>query len=248
MENRNKPLWQKRASKDLLFLNLVLIVAFAFKSLNPAASSPIHVTYEPIPVLGTSIVSPQPENEESKKVAITFDDGPHPVYTESILDGLKERGVVATFFVTGDHAEKYPEIIKRIYDEGHLIGNHTYSHIQLTGYNFDEFAKELTQTSQIIADITGAETIFVRPPYGLWDKRLETELNMFPVLWTVDPRDWARSNVSGIVKDVLNKIKPNDIILLHDEYESSKKAALIIIDKLLEDGYEFVTVEEILLN
>jgi len=71
---------------------------------------------------------------------------------------------------------------------------------------------------------------------------------MFPVMWTIDPRDWARSNVSGIVNDVVKKVKPNDIILLHDEYESTQKAALLIIDKLLEAGYEFVTVEEILLN
>jgi len=239
--------WLKRAIKDLLFLNLILIVAFAFKNLNPG-DAPNNNSSDAILAWGTNVVASEPKQEETKKVALTFDDGPHPLYTEPLLDGLKERGVVATFFITGGRAETYPEIVKRIHDEGHLIGNHTYSHIQLSKNNLEEFARELSLTSQIIADITGQETLFVRPPYGLWDIRLETELNMFPVMWTVDPRDWARSNVSGIVNDVVKKIKPNDIILLHDDYNSSYKAALIIIDRLLEQGYEFVTVEEILLN
>ena len=236
-----------QAIRDLIFLNLVLIIALAFKNLNPGISEDDD-SRAAIPAFGTNIVSTVSENEDTKKVAITFDDGPHPVYTENLLDGLKERGVIANFFITGDRAERYPEIVKRIHEEGHLIGNHTYSHIQLTRYNLDEFAKELSLTSQIIADITGAETLFVRPPYGLWDIRLEADLNMFPVMWTIDPRDWARTNVSAIVNDVVNKVKPNDIILLHDDYESSQNAALIIIDRLLDEGYEFVTVEEILLN
>jgi len=240
-------LWLKRAIKDLLFLNLILIVAFAIKNLNPA-DSPSGNSADAVLAWGTNVAASEPKQDETKKVALTFDDGPHPLYTEPILDGLKERGVVATFFITGDRAETYPEIVKRIHDEGHLIGNHTYSHIQLSKNNLEEFARELSLTSQIIADITGQETLFVRPPYGLWDIRLEAELNMFPVMWTVDPRDWARSNVSGIVNDVVKKIKPNDIILLHDDYDSTYKAALIIIDRLLEQGYEFVTVEEILLN
>ncbi|MCL2718949.1 MAG: polysaccharide deacetylase family protein [Lachnospiraceae bacterium] len=262
MKIKKTKLWQKQAIKDLLFLNLIIVVAFAFQSLRPDLTPP--PPYEVPEALlcaanatHSNDSTPKPqnprinagnENEDAKKVAITFDDGPHPRYTEPILDGLKERGVVATFFITGDHAEKYPEIVKRIHDEGHLIGNHTYSHIQLTKYNLEEFADELSLTSQIIADITGAETLFVRPPYGLWDIRLEADLNMFPVMWTIDPRDWARTNVTGIVNDVVNKVKPNDIILLHDEYESTQNASLIIIDQLLEAGYEFVTVEEILLN
>ena len=79
---------------------------------------------------------------EPKKIALTFDDGPHPKYTEQLLDGLKERGVVATFFVTGENAENYPDIIRREQDEGHLIGNHTYSHIQLTSRNRESFHRK----------------------------------------------------------------------------------------------------------
>ena len=247
MKNVRGGLWQKRAIRDLLFLYLILAVTFAFQNLKPTVITP-EKTAETMLAWSPTIKTATPGQEETKKVAITFDDGPHPKYTEPLLDGLKERGVIANFFVTGDHAEQYPEIVKRIHDEGHLIGNHTYSHIQLTKHNLAEFAEELSLTSQIIAEITGAETLFVRPPYGLWDIRLEADLNMFPVMWTVDPRDWARTNVSGIVNDVVSKVKPYDIILLHDEYESTQNAALLIIDRLLEEGYEFVTVEEILLN
>lgn len=188
------------------------------------------------------------ENTGTKKIAITFDDGPHPQYTEQLLDGLKERGVKATFFVTGEHAELHPDIIERMNEEGHLIGNHTYSHIQLNAGNRDEFKKQLIKTNEIISQITGKEVLYVRPPYGTWDKKFETELNMFPVLWTVDPKDWCSDNAACIADKVVAKADENDIILLHDYYETSVTAALKIVDKLQEEGYEFVTVEEILFD
>lgn len=188
------------------------------------------------------------ENTGTKKIAITFDDGPHPQYTEQLLDGLKERGVKATFFVTGEHAELHPDIIERMNEEGHLIGNHTYSHIQLNTGNRDEFKKQLIKTNEIISQITGKEVLYVRPPYGTWDKKFETELNMFPVLWTVDPKDWCSDNATCIADKVVAKADENDIILLHDYYETSVTAALKIVDELQEEGYEFVTVEEILFD
>ena len=188
------------------------------------------------------------EMEDSRKIAITFDDGPHPYYTEQLLDGLKERGVKATFFVTGMHAEQYPELICRMSDEGHLIGNHTYSHIQLSSSNSETFKEELIQTNEVIEELTGQEVQYVRPPYGTWDKKFEKELNMFPVLWTVDPLDWCSDNVASIVQKVMSKADENDIILMHDEYKSTVTAALQIIDELMEQGYEFVTVDELLFD
>lgn len=188
------------------------------------------------------------EASDMRKVAITFDDGPHPSYTEQLLDGLKERGVHATFFVTGEHAELHPDIIKRMQEEGHLIGNHTYSHIQLRRGNRETFKEELIKTNEIIKEITGEEVEFVRPPYGSWDKSFEKELNMFPVLWNVDPLDWCSSNVSCIVEKIVSKTGENDIILMHDYYDTSVTAALEAIDELMEKGYTFVTVEEILFD
>ncbi|MCM1044619.1 MAG: polysaccharide deacetylase family protein [Candidatus Gastranaerophilales bacterium] len=186
--------------------------------------------------------------EEVKKIAITFDDGPHPHYTEQLLDGLQERGVVATFFVTGEHAQLHPDIILRMQEEGHLIGNHTYSHIQLTSSNREKFKEELIATNEVIEEITGVEVEYVRPPYGSWDKSFESELNMFPVLWTVDPLDWCSGNASCIVEKIVSKAGENDIILMHDYYDTSVTAALKAIDKLKEEGYTFVTVEEILFD
>lgn len=188
------------------------------------------------------------KNGEMKKVALTFDDGPHYAYTKILLDGLKERGVVATFFVTGEHAELHPDLIKRMHDEGHLVGNHTYSHMQLRNNNHEEYGEELTLTNKILEEIIGEEVIFVRPPYGSWDKKFEEELNLIPVLWTVDPLDWCSSDAACIVQNTMCEVQENDIILMHDYYETSVTAALEIVDELQEDGFTFVTVEEILFD
>ncbi len=185
---------------------------------------------------------------ENKKIAITFDDGPHPYYTEQLLDGLKERDAKATFFLTGEHAEQYPELVKRMYEEGHLIGNHTYSHLQLGAHNREAYKEELLKTNEILEEIIEEEIQFVRPPYGSWDKSFEAELSMFPVLWSIDPQDWCSSNVAGIVNSVLSKADENDIILMHDEYKSTITAAFTVIDELQKRGYEFVTVDEILFD
>lgn len=183
-----------------------------------------------------------------KKIALTFDDGPHPYYTEQLLDGLKERDVKATFFVVGKQAELYPDVIKRMKEDGHLIGNHTYSHLQYTKGNKENFKKELMKTNELLKEITSREVNYVRPPCGAWDKSFEKELDMIPVMWTVDPLDWCTDNVSTIVQRVISKAGEYDIILMHDYYDSSVTAALQIVDILLDRGYTFVTVEDILLE
>lgn len=186
--------------------------------------------------------------ESTKKIALTFDDGPHPYYTEQLLDGLKERNVKVTFFVTGEHAALHPDVIERIHKEGHLIGNHTYSHIQLKSDNRDVFKEELKETEKVLEEITGEEIVYVRPPYGTWDKALETELDMIPVLWTIDTLDWCSKDPASVVRKVINSAEENDIILMHDYYDTTVTAALNIVDALQKEGYTFVTVEEILFD
>lgn len=188
------------------------------------------------------------EEDVAKKIALTFDDGPHPRYTEQLLDGLKERNVVATFFVTGENAQNYPNIIRREQEEGHLIGNHTYSHIQLTSGNSETFREELVKTNEILENITGEKVSFVRPPYGSWDKSFEKELNMFPVLWNIDPLDWCSHNAECIAAKVVENAGDGDIILMHDYYDTSVTAALEVVDVLQKRGFQFVTVEEILFD
>lgn len=215
----------------LLMLGLVLYVGLKQK-------------YGSVDVMSGSIA----QQQDRPKIALTFDDGPHPYYTEQLLKGLAKRKVKATFFVTGENVEAYPEVTKQICEDGHLIGNHTYSHIQLSRSNTESYKEEIKKTNQVIRDVTGQDTIYIRPPYGSWNKEFEKELNMFPVLWTIDPLDWCSSNVDCIVNTVCAKAGENDIILMHDQYKTTVTAALQIVDRLMEEGYEFVTVDELLFD
>ena len=188
------------------------------------------------------------EPVEAPKIALTFDDGPNPGSTPMLLDGLAERGVKVTFFVIGQNVEKYPDIVKREAEEGHIVGNHTYNHIEITKVSSEEAEREIMDTSNLVEEITGRPTEYMRPPFGAWQKELELNMDVMPVLWTVDPLDWTTENEDEIVNKVVTQAKENDIILLHDCYKSSVKAALRIIDILQKEGFEFVTVDELLLN
>lgn len=188
------------------------------------------------------------EQEISQKIALTFDDGPHPIYTPELLEGLKQRGVVATFFVTGANATLYPELIEQMQEDGHVVGNHTYHHVQLSSVGEEIFMKELLETNRVLEGILGEEVMYVRPPFGDWKKSIEQEVDMFPVLWDIDPLDWCSGNAEQIVKRVTDNVEDNAIILMHDEYATSVEATFKIIDKLKEKGYEFVTIDQILLK
>ena len=181
-------------------------------------------------------------------VALTFDDGPHPVYTPQLLDGLNERGVRATFFVVGENIPGNEALLKRMETEGHLIGNHTYSHVKLSELDIARACAEVEKTNALICEVTGKEPEFIRPPFGEWKKAMECSFEMIPVLWDVDPLDWTTKNTALVVERVLKDTKPGDIILLHDYYQSSVDAALEIVDALTERGYKFVTVDELILE
>lgn len=148
----------------------------------------------------------------------------------------------------GENVKRYPEIVKRMKKEGHLIGNHTYHHVELTSLPEDKARQEVEQTDQTISKITGEHVAYMRPPFGAWKKEMETELEVMPVLWTVDPLDWTTKNVDEIVRKVVTQTKENDIILLHDCYDSSVKAAFRIIDQLRDRGFAFVTAEELIID
>lgn len=186
--------------------------------------------------------------ETQNYVAITFDDGPQYKTTMQLLDGLKERGVVATFFVVGEKVEERKEVLKRMQEDGHLIGNHTYSHIDLNSVRVEEAIEEINRTNQLIYDITGQMPTYIRPPFGNWTNCIAEKVSMTPVLWSVDPCDWNTKDINKVVKCVVKNTKNGDIILLHDIYESSVVAALEIIDELKCQGYNFVTVDQLLLD
>lgn len=187
-------------------------------------------------------------DEIEKKVAITFDDGPNPDYTEMLLAGLKERGVSATFFLLGKEVERYPKIVEDIYADGHLIGTHSYEHVNLNNLCDAAAVEQVDKTNQAIHELTGEYPEYIRPPFGSWKCNLDYETKMIEVLWDVDPLDWKTDNSDVIAKRVVDKVQENDIILLHDASESSVNAAFKIIDELQKEGYTFVTVDEILFD
>lgn len=223
----------------------VSIIAVTILSLHFIWNEGVIYSMESMVTNGSNI-----ENDISPKIAITFDDGPSDMEggTEYLLDGLAERNVKATFFVLGSRVDANPLIMTRMYEEGHLIGNHTYSHVDLSVASEEIIIEELTKTNEAIEKITGGTVEFMRPPYGSWNKEDEELFGMIPVLWTVDSLDWTTSNVEEIVNKVVTEVEENDIILMHDCYQSSADAAFQIIDILQEEGYEFVTVDELLLE
>ena len=188
---------------------------------------------------------PNSQNQEHKFLALTFDDGPNPVYTPLLLDGLAKRGVKASFFLIGDNIDDNKEIVKRMASEGHLIGNHTATHIMLTSKSKEEACREIEKTNQKIYEVTGKKPTYIRPPFGSWSENLECLIPMNVILWDIDPLDWKVKNKNKVVRHVVKHAKNGDIILLHDSYKTSVEAALEIIDTLSKEGYTFVTADEL---
>lgn len=186
--------------------------------------------------------------KERKMVALTFDDGPHPVYTPMMLDVLKEKNVKATFFLLGEQVEKYPEIVKRMSEEGHLIGNHSYKHERLSKLSDVQACAQVNRTNELIYNITGKYPEYIRPPFGEWKKHLDCSTSMIEILWDLDTLDWSSQNKAKIVNKVVTNVEEDDIILMHDGYESTVSATKEIIDTLQKEGYEFVTVDELILE
>ena len=186
------------------------------------------------------------------KIALTFDDGPHPKYTAEILDILAAYNVKATFFQVGQNITDHPNIAKRVREEGHEIGNHTYSHPKLSKLADLALARELEQTAETLQAITGATPHLFRPPEGVISKQilsLAAQREYQPVLWSVDTRDWAHTPTSEIVRHVLATVQDGDIILFHDYVvgDSPTPAALRqLLPILLARGFQPVTITELL--
>ena len=187
-----------------------------------------------------------PMEKEIKYVALTFDDGPRRSTTTELLDGLRERGACATFFLVGEQIEGNEDLLKRMAAEGHQVGNHTWDHTRLKGSSAEKVAAEVEKTDKKLREILGEGEYWLRPPYGQLDEAQKTWIPVPMVQWSVDSRDWESKNTEKIVAKVLKEVKPNSIILLHDIYPTSVEAALQIVDALQAEGYWFVTVRELL--
>lgn len=179
-------------------------------------------------------------------VALTFDDGPTKKYTLAILDTLKEYQASATFFVLGSRASDYPEILQRMILEGNEIGNHTFSHKQLTTLSKENIEEEITATQESIHDVTNRYPKLIRPPYGSKnDTVMQCAEGKKIVTWSLDTEDWKSRNTETIVNKVINEVNDGDIILMHDLYASTAEAAIILIPKLQDLGYQLVTVSDL---
>lgn len=180
-----------------------------------------------------------------KAIALTFDDGPSD-YTEELLDGLELYDARATFFVIGSQAEKNPEIVKRAHEDGHLIGNHTYSHIDFYKSSLTEIEENIQKGSDIIEQITGERPLFIRAPYGNVNFIQLKQLDCFFVHWSASSLDWFREEEEYIYKRIMKKAQDGAIILMHDTREVTVKAVLRAIPELQAEGYELVRVDELL--
>ena len=208
---------------------------------------------QPSAMQSSAVASRQPSAMQSSavrplQVALTFDDGPHQTCTPALLNGLKQREVKATFFLMGENIAGKEPLVQRMQAEGHLIGNHGYRHIQMTKEEAEQACADIEQTEKLIQSITGKRPEYLRPPYGDWNEQLECRVNLTTVLWNVDSLDWKFQNTDRIVRRVEKDVKDGDIILMHDIFPTSVEAALRIVDDLQKRGYEFVTVEELLVD
>ena len=186
--------------------------------------------------------------EEPPRIALTFDDGPNARYTPMLLDGLKKRNIRASFFLIGENIEGNEDILLQMRKDGHLIGNHTWDHVQLDKIPAEKARLEIEKTNNRIYEASGIYPSYVRPPFGAWIKDMELSVTMLPVFWDVDTLDWKSKNINSILSIAQKQVHDGSIILMHDGYQTSVDAALEITDLFTEKGYVFVTADQLLLT
>ena len=189
------------------------------------------------------LMVPVRADRQEKYLALTFDDGPSGRYTERLLDGLREREVKATFLLCGYRMEDFPGLTKRIFEEGHEIGYHGFSHDNMGTMSRRKIAEELEKSGMLLPE--GCRPVFLRPPGGESSDgvRQVAEVRLLSILkWSVDPRDWETHDAPRVIEKVLGTVRDGDVILMHDMSDSSVTAALEIVDRLQKEGYRFVTV------
>lgn len=185
-------------------------------------------------------------NENGPVIALTFDDGPYPKVTGHILDVLEKNGVCATFFVLGSRIEGHEDMLTRMDELGCEIGNHSFSHADLTRLSKADCQRELSDTDAEIRRVTGHEASVVRPPYGYYNKTVMSAAGRPLILWTVDTNDWRGKAPGEIADYVIQQAKEGSVILMHDQQTQTADAMEMIIPTLIDEGFRFVTVSELI--
>jgi peptidoglycan/xylan/chitin deacetylase (PgdA/CDA1 family) len=181
-----------------------------------------------------------------KLVALTFDDGPHPRYTEDLLKILREHEVRATFFMLGENVEEYPKVARAVSKAGHQIASHSYNHSYAQFSSPDLLRENVERTNAVIRSVTGIQPTAFRPPGGWLVAEIDAIVRLPIVLWSVDSRDWEVRNTEEIIRNTTEGILPGDIVILHDIYSTTVSSVPMIIETLRKQGYSFVTVDELL--
>lgn len=191
------------------------------------------------------LATENPSDCGAKLIALTFDDGPGD-FTLTLLDALKERNVHATFFITGSRVAYYPGVLAAIAEGGHQLANHTHNHKNLNTLSADQISAEINATRDLLVEVGGEQTYYVRAPYGNANQTVKSVVNAPLIYWSVDPEDWKYRNADTVYSNIVNAAYDGCIILCHDVYRTTVDGALRAIDTLLDAGYEFVTVEQLL--
>ncbi len=182
---------------------------------------------------------------EPKRIALTFDDGPGQ-FSDELLDFLKDRGVHVTYFLIGNQVAKYSDQVRRMYEEGHELGSHTFTHPQLTKLSGKAIKKELKKADDAIYEASGAHPTVMRPPYGATNATALANINYPVILWNVDTLDWKYRDADYVADQVCKGAKDGNIILVHEIHRTTIDGVKIAIDKLLAEGWQFMTVTELL--
>jgi len=199
-------------------------------------------SYEPEVTENNRVIDPA-----KPMVAITYDDGPHPVYTEAILDVLEEYNTVATFFDLGERMMAYPETVRREAALGCEVGSHSYAHKRFIKMTSAEIIEDVASMDAVFMEILGYKPTLFRPPYGEYDGRVSELIPMSVIIWSVDTRDWESKNADAIMDHIVSQGDlDGKVILMHGIYESSAEATQRLVPYLLEEGYQIVTVSELM--
>jgi peptidoglycan/xylan/chitin deacetylase (PgdA/CDA1 family) len=235
------------------FLAFFGMVSLAMAEDTPGASPSPSPTPAPSPEASTGASKPATwfsVNVDGPYIAMTFDDGPSPETTPRLLDILKQRNIKATFFMIGQNAERNPAIVKRILAEGHEIGNHSWTHPQLSKLSDDRVTEEINKTQNAIKDASGYTPVLMRPPYGAITARqkdwIEKQFGLSVIIWSVDPFDWKRPGASVIEQRILAGARPGAIVLSHDIHKQTVDSMPATLDALAAKGFKFVTVSQLI--
>ncbi|HEY7350108.1 MAG TPA: polysaccharide deacetylase family protein [Ktedonobacterales bacterium] len=248
------------------FLFLAILVAVLLTLLVISDSRPSSLAQQPARPTATPTPTPTPTpppplvylaahgNPKLHEIALTFDDGPSAGYTRAILNVLQHYHVLATFFMLGIWVQRYPDLARAVVAAGDAVGDHTWNHLDLTTLSAHQITQQLTNTRNIIQQVTGVHPYVFRPPYEAYNRQvldIAHSLKLSTILWNIDPHDWARPGVGSIISTVRVNAKNGAIILMHDgggDRSQTVKALPTIIEQLQKRGFTFVTIPQLLVH